>query len=215
MRISRTALLCCARREIANRRASVAPVIFLEREFILADRENSVEVRDKLRRRILFWIPAAVFASVSATLAAAAFRFLRPREQTGAARDQPSGWTQVAPLTELQGTRVVGRTVPIEQRAGWSVTFKNRMVFILPPQNNLVLSAVCPHEGCDVEWLDSRGEFICPCHDSRFAADGTLLTGPAKSGLTKIPARVVEGVLEIQPPVDAPIAMLPETRGRG
>ncbi len=43
-------------------------------------------------------------------------------------------------------------------------------------------SVLCPHQGCNVGSVEGA-EIICPCHDSRFGLDGTVLTGPAESGL--------------------------------
>src|SRR5262249_47271747 len=42
------------------------------------------------------------------------------------------------------------------------------------------LSVSCPHARCPVEFKSSLGSFHCPCHDSQFKADGTLVPG-AKS----------------------------------
>lgn len=47
-------------------------------------------------------------------------------------------------------------------------------------------SAVCPHMGCEVQWSDTENTWDCPCHDSKFEADGRLKKGPAKRGLDKI-----------------------------
>lgn len=46
-----------------------------------------------------------------------------------------------------------------------------------------VLSARCPHLGCIVSWNDAERSWDCPCHGSRFAADGRLLQGPAVDDL--------------------------------
>ncbi len=36
------------------------------------------------------------------------------------------------------------------------------------------LNVVCPHAGCFVDFLPSRDCFLCPCHNSTFALDGTI-----------------------------------------
>jgi len=47
-------------------------------------------------------------------------------------------------------------------------------------------SAVCPHLKCIVQWNNDEKSFDCPCHGSRFAADGTVINGPAQTDLQKI-----------------------------
>ncbi|HZA12030.1 FAD-dependent oxidoreductase [Mycobacterium sp.] len=46
------------------------------------------------------------------------------------------------------------------------------------------VSPVCPHLGGVVNWNDADKAWECPLHGSRFAPDGTLLEGPAATGLT-------------------------------
>ncbi len=160
---------------------------------------------DQTRRRILLLLPAGIFAAIAATLVNAAARILRPRHAT---TNGSGAWTPLAPVTELAGARPVRRRIMTERIAGWTRARAEHVVYVLPYRNHAVVSAVCPHEGCEVAWRDDARDFFCPCHDSRFAPDGGVLSGPAQRGLAQLPTRVENGVLEVQadPPAsgDAP-----------
>jgi len=58
-------------------------------------------------------------------------------------------------------------------------------------------SAICPHLGCAVGFDATKGNYLCPCHDSRFAVNGDKLTGPSERGLDKLPIEVVDGRLKL------------------
>ncbi|HEX5833358.1 MAG TPA: FAD-dependent oxidoreductase [Pyrinomonadaceae bacterium] len=48
------------------------------------------------------------------------------------------------------------------------------------------LSAVCPHLGCVVGWNSTEKTWDCPCHGSKYRADGRVYQGPANSDLSKV-----------------------------
>jgi Rieske Fe-S protein len=60
------------------------------------------------------------------------------------------------------------------------------------PDTLVALSAVCPHLGCGIGWDPIAGNFLCPCHDSRFSPDGAKLTGPSERGMDPLPLEVTK-----------------------
>ena len=49
-------------------------------------------------------------------------------------------------------------------------------------QGLYAISSLCTHLGCIADRAED-GQFVCPCHGSKFAADGEVLSGPAPKGL--------------------------------
>jgi menaquinol-cytochrome c reductase iron-sulfur subunit len=153
----------------------------------------TMKKRDSSRRSFLKLLPLGVLAGVFASIGGAAFRFLRPR--IFAATDT---WLDVAGISELTGPQPLSRKIVAEHVAGWAITTEEHNVFVLPAKNNQVLSAICPHEGCEVAWEQNANRFSCPCHESYFSADGARISGPARRGLDPLPARVQDGKLQVQ-----------------
>jgi len=55
-----------------------------------------------------------------------------------------------------------------------------------PTGKVILLSPICTHLKCIVHWNNADGTWDCPCHGSRFSADGKVLSGPAESPLEHI-----------------------------
>ena len=39
------------------------------------------------------------------------------------------------------------------------------------------LHTVCPHLGCFIDYRSSKSDFFCPCHNSNFKLDGSIVSG--------------------------------------
>jgi len=100
----------------------------------------------------------------------------------------------VAPPTDGV-LRVSLPTAPELQRPGGAIVAELQggagPVLIANTGNGLIaLQARCPHEGCELAWLPEDRQAECPCHGSRFAADGSLLNPPARSDISAFPASI-------------------------
>ena len=54
------------------------------------------------------------------------------------------------------------------------------------------LYKVCTHLGCLYKWVDTNERFECPCHGSKFEADGTYIEGPAPRDLDQFAIAAVD-----------------------
>jgi cytochrome b6-f complex iron-sulfur subunit len=49
----------------------------------------------------------------------------------------------------------------------------------------IALAPVCTHQGCVPKYAGVAQQFICPCHNARFANDGAVTNGPARTPLSR------------------------------
>jgi len=78
---------------------------------------------------------------------------------------------------------------PLDSFADGSTFVAAKRLFIFREKNVLYcVSAICTHLGCTVQLVNMKEavggfEFHCPCHGSKFRADGTNFAGPAPKPL--------------------------------
>lgn len=58
------------------------------------------------------------------------------------------------------------------------------------PENLKAVNPTCTHQGCIVKWQAAAQALVCPCHNARYAQDGTVLEGPAGTALPTYRARI-------------------------
>lgn len=71
-----------------------------------------------------------------------------------------------------------------------------KRVFVVSREDGLiVISAVCSHLGCLVNYRREKGEFVCPCHGGRYDLSGGNIAGPPPAPLTRFPVRIEDGMV--------------------
>jgi menaquinol-cytochrome c reductase iron-sulfur subunit len=61
-----------------------------------------------------------------------------------------------------------------------------------------VLSPICPHLGCPINWQPDRQEFLCPCHGGRFDVQGQQIAGPPPRAMDPIEFHIENGQLLVR-----------------
>jgi menaquinol-cytochrome c reductase iron-sulfur subunit len=92
------------------------------------------------------------------------------------------------------------KALDLKQVDGWREVASSQNVYVTKNAEGklAVLSAICPHLGCNVAWQKDANEFVCPCHGGRFAPDGKYVSGPPPRGMDPLPNKVVDGKLMVR-----------------
>ncbi len=84
---------------------------------------------------------------------------------------------------------------------GWEKTVNSYGVFVLrkseAESDIIVLSNVCTHLSCRVNWVEADQIYHCPCHDAAFLIDGQIKDGPQPRAMDAYEIKVEEGNLFI------------------
>jgi len=153
---------------------------------------------DPPRRSFLAALLGAGSAGVGALLAIPVIRFvLHPI----LASTTEKSWSEVGKEEEFQAiSSPLKKLVQFQQGDGWRRTVLEKPVYVVKDTNGqiAVLSAICPHLGCTVPWIEDQNKFICPCHKGRFDSAGKLIGGPPPRNMDSLPMKVADGVVMVQ-----------------
>lgn len=133
------------------------------------------------RRKFLGICLGGLTASVAVAVGYPLYRYLSPLEK------ENSAGKVVVPEQDLPAGGVkffeyAGSTAVMVRKQGGDL---------------VVLSAVCTHLGCIVQWEKDKQDFLCPCHAGRFTPEGTVISGPPPKPLARIPFVVANGVITV------------------
>jgi Rieske Fe-S protein len=145
---------------------------------------------------VLAWLGGALATALGVALAVPAAAFLTHPTRRRSETHDPVDVGPIDSLKEGVPTRVQVRVA--KRRDAWSLE-RNVVLggawLVLRGSKVHAFSTVCPHAGCAVDW--DGAAFACPCHESRFEADGRVVSGPSPRPLDGLDVEVKEGRVKV------------------
>jgi Rieske Fe-S protein len=143
----------------------------------------------------------ALMAVIGLLLAVPAIAYVwTPLRRRGAPDPSEEGFTDGGAIADLAigPWRLV--TIEVVRRDGWQQKVRTpHAVWVRRTEAGVttVLSPICPHLGCQIEWHPDRSQFVCPCHRGVFTSDGQVVSGPPPRGMDELPSKERAGRLLI------------------
>ena len=107
-----------------------------------------------------------------------------------------AGWTDAGAVNTIPEAKPTEVTIERERKDAWRTSVEKTTAWVLREGEQVTAFAPgCTHLGCGYRWIEDQEHFLCPCHDTTFAKDGAVLTGPAPRPLDQFQVRVEGGRL--------------------
>jgi menaquinol-cytochrome c reductase iron-sulfur subunit len=146
------------------------------------------EERGTTRRSFYIGAIYGIWGAIAAALGLPAFAYLLfpPKAR------KEEVWVEVGDVTKLAPNVPVEMVFRRNRVDGWKVTSEKGTAWVVKHPDNSVVAygPQCTHLGCAYHWDDRKTEFLCPCHNSLFAMDGKVVSGPAPRPLDRYDVKV-------------------------
>lgn len=165
------------------------------------------------RRKFLSWLGVGALAtSLPTVLAACSSTYETSADSVDTSTENiitsddpiPSAKSEISSTPDADGFYSVGTLAAVA--GGGSIASKKfasasgALIVVQDPANPeavVALDARCTHQGCAVGWKD--GSFVCPCHGSAFAIDGSVEEGPAEAPLGVFETKIEGDQIFVKP----------------
>ncbi len=96
------------------------------------------------------------------------------------------------PAEEAGAKRLVLSKREISLGDAKEIVFNNTpgVVINRPDQGYIVLSRICTHLGCLVDYQKDKKRLLCPCHGGTYDLSGRVIAGPPPRPLPQFPLKV-------------------------
>lgn len=155
------------------------------------------------RRRFLNIFTSLVLAAIGLLVAIPSFGYLwSPLRRKRGAEDSRGTFLDVGPLSTIPPGEWRLMSVEMVHEDGWRKTRLRHAIWVRLQADERerisVLSSICPHLGCPINWHPNQSEFICPCHGGVFDATGKNIAGPPPRAMDPLEFEVREGRLFVR-----------------
>jgi Rieske Fe-S protein len=144
------------------------------------------------RRRFLSVLTSAIGGIIALMLAVPGLGYIFAPLRKGTGSEGEEDYYDAGSWSDLvEGTPQL-MAIEMTHEDGWVKSKVRHSIWVTKTGANsaLVLSPICPHLGCPVNWDARKGQYACPCHASFFDRQGEVLSGPAPRGLDPLPYKI-------------------------
>ena len=148
------------------------------------------------RRKFLTGIIGVVASTVAVIVGIPAIGYL---VSPGLKKQNQDTWITLGPVSSLTPGEPKAFPYSTRSKDGWVDSSQSGVAYALTTdaQNVMVLSNVCTHLSCRVNWRSEQREYFCPCHDGSFNVEGQVIGGPPPRPLDRFQSRITNGQIEI------------------
>jgi len=158
--------------------------------------DGSSQAETAGRRRFLAGIIGVVAGAVGAAVALPAIGYI---VSPGLKKQANQQWLTLGPVSGLTPGVPSGFPYSITVQDGWVESSRSGVAWAitLDGVSVRVLSDVCTHLGCRVNWQSETFLFACPCHSGFFNSEGLVVSGPPPRPLNEFVSKIENGQISI------------------
>jgi Rieske Fe-S protein len=155
---------------------------------------------DAKRRRFLNYCAELLVAIISLLVAVPALGYVLAPLLRRSKQSVEGAFLDAGPLANLPEGEWRLVAVEMLHEDGWRKTRLRHAIWVRRrgEQDITVLSSICPHLGCPVNWQTDQAQFFCPCHGGIFDTDGRRTGGPPPRSMDPLPFEVRAGRLWVR-----------------
>ena len=159
--------------------------------------ELSPDGQTQTRRGFGYAVIYGLGALIGAALALPAAIYLLIPSKT----KKQQAWVEAGDLGQLEAGTPEEMSFRRTHTDGWKIYSEKGTAWVVKSATGdiVAFSPICTHLGCAYHWDAIKSDFLCPCHGSEFALDGSVLSGPAPRPLDRFETKVENARLWLGP----------------